>query len=155
MKACFALLISLLFLNCSKPETNSSLPDKYYPERNPSNDLQLAVNMASESGKRILLKVGGEWCIWCHQLDDFIHENKELNEALNQHYVILKINFSPENKNEDFLAQYPKIDGYPHIFVLESDGTLLHSQNTGELEQGKGYDFDKVMSFIETWKPNS
>ncbi len=155
MKTYLTILISLVLLSCSKPETNASLPDKYSPERNPGQDLQLAANIASQSGKRIILKVGGEWCIWCHRLDGFIHENKELEEALNQKYVVLKINYSPENKNEAFLAQYPAIDGYPHIFVLESDGTLLHSQNTGDLEQGKGYDFDRIMAFIETWQPTS
>ncbi len=155
MKVYFAVLISLLLLNCSKPETNTSLPDKYYPERNSSQDLQLALKIATESGKRILLKVGGEWCIWCHRLDDFIHENKELESAWKRHFVTLKINYSPENKNEDFLAKYPKIKGYPHIFILESNGSFLHSQNTGEFEFEKGYGMDKIMAFVETWKPNS
>ncbi len=121
MKTCFVILISLLCLSCTSPETNATLPDKYSPERNPSHDLQLALTMASQSGQRILLKIGGEWCIWCHRLDDFIHENKELEGAWNQNYITLKVNYSPENKNEDFLAQYPQINGYPHIFVLESE----------------------------------
>ena len=51
----------------------------------------------------------------------------------------LKVNFSPENQNRSFLRRYPRIPGYPHIFVLESDGRFLHSQGTAELESGRSY----------------
>ncbi len=65
--------------------------------------------------------------------------------------MIVKVNFSTENKNEQFLRQYPTIDGYPHLFVLESNGKFLLSQSTGDFEAGKGYDHDKVMRFLKKW----
>jgi hypothetical protein len=43
------------------------------------------------------------------------------------------------------------VSGYPHLFVLESDGSLVHSQETGALEKGKGHDPDKVMAFLKKW----
>jgi hypothetical protein len=64
----------------------------------------------------------------------------------------VKVNFSKENKNESFLSNYPKIEGYPHIFVLESDGAFLHSQDTGLLEKEKSYDKDKILAFLKEWK---
>ena len=42
---------------------------------------------------------------------------------------------SDENENKAFLSKYPEIQGYPHLYVLEKDGTLLQSQNTAELEE--------------------
>jgi hypothetical protein len=48
---------------------------------------------------------------------------------------------------------YPRVKGYPHLFVLERDGSLLHSQDTGELESGKGHDPEKVMAFLKRWNP--
>ncbi len=101
--------------------------------------------------KRIILDVGGEWCKWCHIIDKFIDEQTEINEYLNNHYILLKINYSEENKNEKFLSQYPEIEGYPHFFVLEKNGELLHSQNTGLLEEGKSYDPEKFMNFLKEW----
>jgi len=72
---------------------------------------------------------------------------------LEENFIVLKINFSKENKNENFLSQYPQVAGYPHFFVLDKDGKLLHSQNTGELEKDKDYDKDKFIAFLNKWKP--
>lgn len=38
--------------------------------------------------------------------------------------------------------------GYPHLFVLDKEGALMVSQNTGELESGKSYDKDKLLVFL-------
>ena len=123
----------------------------YDPEADPAADLAAAVQTAQKEGKRILLEVGGEWCSWCHLLEKFLDENSAIDQALHDRYVVVKVNYSKENKNEAFLGQYPEIAGYPHIFVLDSDGKLLHSQNTAELEEGKGYNADAVMAFIRQW----
>ncbi len=124
---------------------------KFDPARNPAKDVQEAVTKAKSENKRIILDVGGEWCSWCHRLDKFLHENEDLHQYLTAHFVIVKVNYSEENKNEEFLGRYPVIDGYPHLFVLESDGKLLLSQSTGDFEQGKGYDRDKFMNFLRKW----
>ncbi len=41
--------------------------------------------------------------------------------------------------------------GYPHLFVLDSDGAFLHSQSTGPLEEGRSYDKAKLMGFLKEW----
>ncbi len=124
---------------------------KFDPNKNPFDDLKITIIKAQETKKRILLDVGGEWCIWCHKLDAFFEANKDVTEFMNEHFVVLKINYSKENKNEKFLSQYPKIPGYPHLFVLDSDGKLLHSQDTGDLEKDGGHDRDKVLAFLKEW----
>lgn len=65
----------------------------------------------------------------------------------------MKVNYSPENKNEEFLSNYPKIQGYPHFFVLDENGKLLHSQDTGKLEEGKNYNAQKFIDFLKLWTP--
>ena len=72
---------------------------------------------------------------------------------MHDNFVVLKINWSPENKNEKFLSQYPKVAGYPHIFILENDGKFLFSKNTAELEKEKSYDAEKIMNFLKEWAP--
>jgi hypothetical protein len=57
----------------------------------------------------------------------------------------------PGENAESFLSQYPGVRAYPHLFVLESDGTFLHSQGTGELEQGKSYDEEVFCKFLNDW----
>jgi thioredoxin-related protein len=124
---------------------------KFDPSRNPADDVAEAVEEAERTDKRIILDVGGDWCIWCHRLDDFINKNDEINSLLHKNFIVVKINFSKENKNEDFLSQYPQITGYPHLYVLDKDGEFLHSQNTGELEEDKGYSKEKMISFLKKW----
>jgi len=127
---------------------------EYDEARDPSADLEMAVARAGVEGKRILLEVGGEWCGWCKRLDLFIHEHATIFERLQGGFLIVKVNFSRGNANEDFLGDYPSIPGYPHIFVLEKDGTFLHSQGTSELEEGSSYNENAILAFLDAWKPD-
>ena len=126
---------------------------KYDITADPFADVQSAMAEARKTGKNILLDVGGEWCIWCHRLDSLFLGNKDLAQYLTENYVPLKINFSGANKNEKFLSQYPEIQGYPHLFVLDPGGTLIHSQDTGQLEEGKKHSKEKVLAFLKKWSP--
>ena len=127
--------------------------EKFDPTRDSEKDLCSAVKLATNSHQRILLDVGGEWCSWCHKLDKLFQDNKDLSDFLHKNYVVVKVNFSKENKNETFLAKYPAIKGYPHLFVLDEKGKLLHSQDTGLLESGDHHDHDKVFDFLKKWAP--
>ncbi len=128
---------------------------KFNPMSDPFVDVKTAVEEATKEHKRILLDVGGEWCIWCHRLDKFIEENPEIKTYLNKNFIVVKVNVSEENKNEKFLAQYRKIPGYPHFFVLDTDGKYLHSQGTGELEKEKSYSAELILSFLKEWAPKN
>jgi thioredoxin-related protein len=99
------------------------------------------------------MDVGGEWCGWCHRMDRFITEHEELRALLEKNYVLVKVNFSEENKNEQFLKQYPAIDGYPHIFVFDASGKLLISKSTGDLEEGKSYNLGRFVEFLKQYAP--
>jgi thiol:disulfide interchange protein len=128
--------------------------EKFYPTANPINDLQATIVKAQKQNKRIILDVGGEWCSWCHEMDNFLVRNVELNKLRNENFLWLKINFSEENKNEAFLAKYPAIKGYPHLFVLEKDGTFIYSKDTSELEDGvKSYNLQKFTEFLNEYAP--
>ncbi len=125
--------------------------DRFDEKRDAAADIKLGVAEAKRSHRRVLLDVGGEWCIWCHRLDTLIMKNPDLSAFLNKNFVVVKVNYSKENKNEALLSQYPKIPGYPHLFVLDEKGKLLHSQDTSELEEGKGHSKEKVLAFLKTW----
>jgi thiol:disulfide interchange protein len=124
---------------------------KYDPSRDAGKDIQEAVAEARRTKKRVLLEVGGDWCIWCHEMDGFFEKNPKLLALREEHFITVKINVSPENENSAALSAYPKIPGYPHIFVLDAEGKLLQSQDTGELEAGRTYDLEKFLSFLKRW----
>jgi thiol:disulfide interchange protein len=121
------------------------------PARDAAADIDAAVAEAKRTGRRVLVDVGGEWCIWCKRLDQFFQENGDVADFLHRKYVTVKVNYSKDNRNESVLSRYPKVAGYPHLFVLDAAGALLHSQNTGELEKGKAHDREKVLAFLRAW----
>ena len=133
---------------CSRQELPTASFD---PARDPAKDVADAVALAKSQGKRVIVDVGGEWCSWCHTMDRFIAANDDLKSLIDSRYVWVKVNYSKENRNEAFLSQWPKIEGYPHLFVLDGDGKLLHSEDTSELEAGKSYDKARFVAFAQKW----
>ncbi len=121
------------------------------PTRDAAKDLAAGVKKAAKENKRVLVDVGGNWCGWCLKLDKLFHENADIAGLLKKHYVIVKINFSPENENKKVLAQFPKVEAFPHLFVLDAKGKLVHSQDTGLLEEGDHHDPAKVVTFLKKW----
>lgn len=151
-----ALLFSPAIIHAQDAnESRAAEPEsaRFDPARDAAKDITMAVAEAARSGRRVLLDVGGEWCVWCRRLDTLFATNGELRATRDANYVTVKVNWSKENKNEKVLSRYPAIKGYPHLFILENDGTLLHSQETGALEKGKGHDPEKVMTFLRQWAP--
>ena len=125
----------------------------YDPARDAAKDIAAATAEAKRTGRHVLVEVGGKWCGWCRILDRFFDDNKSLSDLRDRNYVLLKVNFSPENENKAALSKYPPVPGYPHLFILDGAGALLHSQDTGALEEGKGYSLAKFREFLEKWAP--
>ena len=163
MRLAIAVVISIGLLVCStahpahaqtsqagsKPV--SAVP-KFDPTRDAAKDISEALADAKRTNRRVILDVGGEWCGWCHALDRYFVEHEDLRVLRDQHYVWLKVNYSPENTNTVVLGRYPRINGYPHLFVLDQDGSLVQSQDTSPLEEGPSYNYDRMKAFLMKWK---
>jgi thioredoxin-related protein len=125
----------------------------YDAKRNATHDVDDAIKEAQRTHKRILLEVGGLWCSWCHTLDSFFDTHPDLVQLRDQNFVTVKINFSEENQNKEVLSRYGSIESYPHLLVLDADGKLLLSKDTGVLESGKSYNLEKLTAFLKEWSP--
>lgn len=157
-----SMIANVFCVRAAEEDSNADAPApvysvaKYDPKRSPEEDLKMTIEQAEKGKKRILLVVGGEWCSWCHLMDDYFKKNSKVATALADGFVIMKVNMSQDNRNETFLSKYKKKSiAYPHIFVLETNGKLIHSQGTGELEEGRGYNEKLVMEFLAEWTPGS
>ena len=102
----------------------------------------------------MLIEVGSDTCVPCRALDRFFTANPELKQLRDRNYVWLKVNSSKENANDAFLRRFPPVTGYPHLFVLDANGRLLHSQNIEALEGGKDYDAAAMRAFLVKWAPD-
>ncbi|MGA3326504.1 MAG: thioredoxin family protein [Terriglobia bacterium] len=151
LAACLLMAISMSAKNAKKstptapPKTNPT----YDASRDPAKDLQDVIALATKTNKRILLEVGGDWCVFCNIMDQTFDSHPQLRKLRDANFVTLKVNFSKENPNEAFLSKYPKIADYPHFFVLDSKGAFLYSQPTHKFEHGKTYNVGKIESFLK------
>ena len=149
-------LISLVLLISLKSFAGDTAK-LYNPSANVKKDVAAAVVKAKKEGKNVLLQVGGNWCIWCYRYDGFVKADTALNRITNENYVVYHLNFSPENKNLDYLKSlgFPQRFGFPVFVVLDMDGKRLHTQDSSLLEKEKSYDKSKVKTFLQAWSPKA
>ncbi len=136
--------------------------DHYDASRNPATDLAETVRRATKEKKRILIQVGGDWCSPCRLMTTLMETNSVVRETISNSFIVMKVAVTDEQGNEAFLSQYPPIDAYPHIVVLDSDGRFLHSQGTfqwddepgpDELDASKRYNQESFRQFLVAWQP--
>jgi thiol:disulfide interchange protein len=144
-------VMSIRFIDTIKKVT----PQLYNPAADAKAEIAAAVKAAQAQHKNVLLQIGGNWCIWCLRFNELVTKDAELNKYMTDNFVVLHVNWSPENKNEKVLASlgYPQRFGFPVFVVLDGKGTRLHTQNSGYLEEGKGHSKAKVMEFLQGWSP--
>lgn len=144
------IFIALFFI--STVSATDLYSQQYDPKRDPFADGRAAIILAKQTNRRILIEVGGDWCKWCHILDKFIKSDPQIEKTLHNTFVVLKVNVSDKNMNKEFLSAFPKALGYPHMYVTESDGSVIHSQDTAEFLVNLKYSKKKFIQFLNRWK---
>ena len=106
------------------------------------------------AAKRILLEIGNAACERCRALDEMVEGNGDLRRFRDA----LRVG---EGQRQRRTAQHRLLrpvpgDGrdYPHLLVLDADGSLLVSQATGELRRGEAFQPARVSAFLKQWAPD-
>lgn len=157
-------MIKYLFLLCSfiaiagnlsYAQQKEEQPHIYNPQANAQEEINHAVALAAKEHKHVFVQVGGNWCIWCLRFNKLVTTDEDLKKLMADNYVVVHVNYSPENKNEQVLAKlgYPQRFGYPVFVILDARGNRIHTQNSGYLEEGPGHSKKKVEEFLKQWTP--
>lgn len=152
MRILIAFFLLTFSLSASAQKTYGNL---YHPEANATEDIAQAVKKAAAEGKHVIIQGGGNWCGWCYKFHDFIEKDAELKKLLEDNYVLYHLNYSPDNQNEAVFAKYGYAQrfGFPVLIILDGKGTRIHTQDSGLLESGEGYDRKKVLGMLQAWTP--
>jgi len=128
-------------------------PPIYDTTADAKEQIAAALKTAQAENKRVILKFGANWCGWCHKLSGLLKTNAELAQLVKDNYVLVLIDVDKQH-NADTVKKYdsPTKHGLPVLVVLDTDGTPLHTQDTGKLEEGKHHDPAKVKAFLEKWR---
>ena len=121
---------------------------------NAKEDLKRALLAAGQEHKNLLILVGGDWSYQSEAFDAALKTDK-IAAFMNEHYVYLKINFSPENKNADVLGQLgcPKYQGYPIIIVLDPSGKQLEAKDCDGYKTGGRLPYSEfsILLSLKSW----
>ena len=144
-----SLIIGFLSLSLSAQEVVKI----YNPDADAKKEVAAAIAKASAEGKHVFLQIGGNWCPWCVRFHKMVTENMKLDSLIKANYEVVEVNYSKENKNTEFLATlgYPQRFGFPVFVILDEKGKVLHTQDSGYLEQDKGYSQEKVERLFLNW----
>jgi thioredoxin-related protein len=151
-------MIWVMFLGIFTVFNVSAQSTVYNPQADVNKDFAKAVSEAKSGNKFVLIQVGGNWCKWCIKFHKEATEDVQLDSAIRADYVYLLVNYSKENKNEEFLSKmgYPQRFGFPVFLVCDTEGKVIHIQDSWYLEDGTGgYDKKKVLAFFKNWTPRA
>ncbi|MDO9254365.1 MAG: thioredoxin family protein [Bacteroidales bacterium] len=148
-KITLTLILGLLSLSLSAQQAVKI----YNPDADAKKEIASAVTKASAEGKHVFLQIGGNWCPWCVRFHKMVTEDLKLDSLMKANYEVVKVNYSKENTNHEFLATlgYPQRFGFPVFVILDGTGKVLHTQDSGYLEEDKGYSQEKVERLLINW----
>ena len=116
-----------------------------------------ALGKAQREDKRVLLLFGANWCPWCRQLHRIFETDPATVTRLREKYVLVYLDANTRHdkkRNAAVIARYgnPVRLGIPVLVVLERDGTLLVTQETGSLATATEEETSRrVRAFLDKW----
>lgn len=132
-------------------------PKLYDESVDPFQQIDAAVSQANASEKFVICQLGGNWCPWCIRFAKFITEDEEIRQLVESNFVYIHVNYK---SRQDELAQRVSKRlgnagrfGFPVLVVLQPDGSVMHIQNSSYLEEGNGYNRERVLEFFRQWTP--
>ena len=88
-----------------------------------------------------------------------------VSQIVEENFVYIHVNYNPrksEGEEKMRLAKAmlqrlsnPERFGFPVFVVLDDDGRVIHIQDSSFLEEGKGYNREKVLRFFKNWTPRA
>ena len=166
MKPSIRSLAVLLFaLSAIVANAQTALKRVYNEDVNPIAQIDEALVKAKSEGKFVVCQVGGNWCPWCLLFADFIENNDTISKVIADNFVYIHVNYNPrksegQERMEQAAALMKRLNncgrfGFPVFVILDEEGTVVHIQDSSYLEEGRGYNQEKVLRFFNNWTPQA
>ena len=152
-------LLPLLVLTVSlgaAPEYPRMGPDIYDVHASGARQIDAALAQARAGHKRVLVDFGANWCIWCRRLNHTLEANPAVAAKLHDSFMVVLVDVNSRReaaRNADLIRNYgkPVRFGIPVLVVLDADGRLLTTKDSGELEEGNHHSPAKILDFLSRW----
>jgi thioredoxin-related protein len=159
-------IVSLLTLFLALTlNAQTALKKVYNEDINPIEQIDQALVKARSEGKLVICQMGGNWCPWCLRFADFITNDTTISNVIDESFVYIHVNYNPRKSEGEEKMQLikkmlerlnnPARFGFPVFVVLDEEGRVMHIQDSSFLEEGKGYNQEKVLRFFKNWTPKA
>lgn len=165
MKHRFAMALVALMMTVTAGAQTALKKEVYNENINTMEQIDEAVSQAKAAGKYVVCQVGGNWCPWCLRFADFITSDEDIAKLINDNFIYIHVNYNPHRaasvektkqaKQTMSRLGNPARFGFPVMVVLDAEGKVIHTQDSSFLEEGQGYDKEKVMRFFSNWTPKA
>ncbi|MBQ8009567.1 MAG: thioredoxin family protein [Bacteroidaceae bacterium] len=159
------LLALLAVLLTAAMEAQTGLKKVYNEDINPLEQIDQSLVKARTEGKFVVCQVGGNWCPWCLRFADFITNDSTISRVIADNFEYIHVNYNPrksgsEEQQQQAAALMKRLNncgrfGFPVFVVLDEDGKVIHIQDSSFLEEGRGYNQEKVLRFFKNWSPSA
>ena len=162
-KRFFAVMLAVFVMAALSAQT--ALKKVYDENVNPIEQIDQAVAKAKGEGKFVICQVGGNWCPWCLRFADFMSKDADISKLVNENFEYIHVNYNPRKSEGEEKVQLaktmlqrlsnPERFGFPVFVVLDDMGKVIHIQDSSFLEEGEGYNKEKVLRFFKNWTPKA
>lgn len=161
----FLILSFLASLLTVAMNAQNGLKKVYNEDVNPIEQIDKAIVKAKYQGKFVVCQVGGNWCPWCLKFADFIKNDTAISKVIADNFEYIHTNYNPRksqgaDKVEQGKALMKRLNnagrfGFPVFVILNEEGKVIHIQDSSFLEEGEGYNQEKVLRFFKNWTPQA
>jgi thioredoxin 1 len=117
-------------------------------------EISAARQRAVESGKRVAVVFGADWCGDCRALHAAL-THPLVAPIVERAFEVVKVGVGRFDLNVDLGEEVgvPISKGIPAVAILAADGTVLHAQSQGEFARARRMTVEEFASFFRDWAP--
>jgi thiol:disulfide interchange protein len=129
------------------------VPHPYDEDADAHAQVAAALAAAKLDGKRVLIDLGGNWCLDCKVLAGLM-AMEPVKHFVAEHYDVVSVDVGRYKKNMDIAADRGvTIKGVPTVLVLNADGSLVNATNSQDLTDARHMNPQGIADYLAQWAP--
>lgn len=143
------LSLALIFLlagilSCKPTIDENKMSEELYAQ---------SVELAKESGQKILIVFGADWCGDCISLRERFKENENISKLLLENYLVIHIDVGRFDKNTEFSAKFgsPEKKGIPALVIVDPQDQekLIAVTKGGEFSSARSMSDEAILKYLK------
>ena len=141
-------VVAMAALPAQTADLPKPLPEPYDSAADPKAVIASAITRAKQSGKRVLIQFGGNWCPDCRVLAG-VMALPEAASKLAERFEVVHVDVGRINKNLDIPEGYGlKLKGVPSVIILDGAGAVVPGGIIATLSDARGMTPDSIFDTL-------